>query len=105
MCPPNYLSEEHVSFLMHFHPRLYSLPGGQEPNRELRFALVDLLRDYPASFTNPMFCLRQFLDEYPRWSHEWLYDGDLETDFLHFLGETQKLARAPLGIEADFRNR
>ena len=103
MCPPYYLSDEHISFLMHFFPRLYNLPGGHESNRELRIALTQLLDDYPASLTNPMACFRRFLDEYPRWSHEWLYSGDLETDFLHFLGEMQRLVVAPLGLEVDFR--
>ncbi len=89
---------------MHFFPRFYSLPGGMEPNRELRFCLVELLHDYPASMANPMGVLRKFLDDYKRWSHEWLYSGDLETDFLRSLGQIQKAAREePAEIEMDFR--
>ena len=104
MCPPDYLSEEQISFLVHYFYRLYSLPGGMEPNRELRFSLITLLRDYPASLVNPMASLQQFLDEYKRWSHEWLYDGDLKTDYLRSLGEIQRAAREkPVGVEADFR--
>lgn len=104
MCPPDYISDEHVSFLMHFFPRLHSLPGGMEPNRELRFCLVELLRDYPASMANPMVVLRKFLDEYKSWSHGWLYTGDLETDFLRCLGQIQRVAKEKtVGVEADFR--
>jgi len=104
MCPPDYLSDEQVSFLMHFFYRLFSLPGGMEPNRELRMYLVDLLRDYPDSMVNPMASFRKFLDTYKRWSHEWLYEGDLETDFLRILGQIQKAAKEePVGIEMDFR--
>jgi len=102
MCPPYYLSEEHVSFLIQFYPRLYRLPGGVEPNRELRVALAQLLHDYPASLANPIACLRRFLDEHQQWSREWLYSSDLETDFLRFLGEIQSTAKAPLGLEVDF---
>ena len=54
MCPPYYLSDEHISFLVQFYPRLYSLPGWQEPNNELRRCLALLLSDYPASLINPL---------------------------------------------------
>ena len=48
--------------------------------------------------------LSSSLDEYKRWSHEWLYEGDLETDFLRILGQVQEAARAlPVGVEIDFR--
>ena len=89
---------------MHFFYRLYSLPGGQEPNRELRWCFADLLQKYPASLANPMASLREFLDEHKHWSHEWLYSGDLETDFLRILGQIQQAAREmPVGVEIDFR--
>ncbi len=102
--PPDYLSGEHISFLVQFYYRLYSLPGGQEPNRELRICLATLLRDYPSSMVNPMASFRTCLDEYKRWSREWLYEGDLETDFLRILGQIQEAARAvPVGIEIDLR--
>ncbi len=104
MCPPDYLSDEQVSFLVQFYYRLYNLPGGQEPNRELRMSLVDLLRDYPTSMVNPMDSFRKFLDEHKRFYHEWLYKGDLETDFLRILGHIQRAAReTPVGAEIDFR--
>ena len=103
-CPPDYLSDEQISFLVQFYYRLYSLPGGQEPNRELRGCLATLLRNYPASLANPMASLRKFLDEYKHWSHKWLYNGDLETDFLRLLGQIQRAAREnPMGVEIDFR--
>ena len=104
MRPPDYLSGEQISFLVQFYHRLYNLPGGQEPNRELRWCLGILLQDYPASLANPMASLRKFLDEHKHWSHEWLYDGDLETDFLRILGQIQRAAREmPVGVEIDFR--
>ena len=104
MCPPDYLSDEQISFLVEFYHRLYSLPGGQDPNRELRWCLGFLLRDYPASLASPMASFRKFLDEHKHWSHEWLYDGDLETDFLRILGQIQRAAReTTVGVEIDFR--
>jgi hypothetical protein len=104
MCPPYYLSDEQVSFLVQFHHRLYSLPGGQEPNRELRWCLAALLRNYPASLANPMASLQKLLHGHKHGSHEWLYDGDLETDFLRLLGQIQRAAREkPAGVEIDFR--
>lgn len=105
MCPPFYLSEEHLSFLKHFYPKLHSLPGGQEPNRELRFALAYLDRDYPASLVNPLATLRKFIDEHKRYAHEWKYQSDLEMDFLRSLAEIQKSAKTePAGFEVDFRS-
>ena len=104
MCPPDYLSDEQISFLVQFYHRLYSLLGGQEPNRELRLSFITFLQDYPASLANPMASLRKFLDEYKHWSHEWLYDGDLEADFLRLLGQIQREAREnPVGVEVDFQ--
>lgn len=82
--PPYYLFEEQLSFLVQFFFRLYNLPGGQDLNRELRMCLADLLRDYPASMVNPMASFRKFLDEHKRFYREWLYEGDLETDFSAF---------------------
>lgn len=104
MCPPSYLSDEQISFLVQFYYSLYNLPGGQEPNRELRMCLVDLLRDYPTSMLDPMASFHRFLDHHKRFHHEWLYDGDLETDFLHILGHLQKVAReSAVEVEIDFR--
>jgi len=103
-CPPDYLSEEQVSFLMQLYYTLYSLPGGEQPNRELRMCLAEFLRDYPGSMTNPLASLKKFLNTYKQWSHEWLYQGDLETDLLRTLGQIQKAAgEKPVGVEVDFR--
>jgi len=89
---------------VHFFHRLYSLPGGFKPNRELRFCLITFQRDYPASLADPMASLRKFLDEYKHQSYQQLYEGDLETDFLRSLGEIQRAAREmPVEVEADFR--
>ena len=53
---------------------------------------------------NPMASFQTFLDEYKRWSREWLYEDDLETDFLRILGQIQEAARAlPVGVEIDLR--
>ena len=102
--PTDYLSEDQISFLVQFYPRLYSLPGGTKLNRELRLCLITFLQDYPASSANPMASLQKFLDEYRHRSYQQLYDGDLETSFLRNLGEIQKAAREkPVGVEADFR--
>jgi hypothetical protein len=104
MRPPDYFSDEQVSFLMQFFPRLYSLPGGFQPNRELRYCLSTFLQDYPASSVNPMASLRKFLNGYKHLSYQQPYKGDLETDFLRILGQIQKAARENLvGVEADFR--
>jgi hypothetical protein len=102
MCPPYYLSGQQLSFLIQFYPRLYRLPGGMEPNRELRVALAQLLHDYPSSLADPIACLNRFLDEQEQWYDEWSYSGDLEKDFLRFLGKTQRAAKEPLGLEVDF---
>ena len=46
----------------------------------------------------------RFLEEYKRWPRDWLYEGDLETDFLRVLGQIQQAAREmPVGVEIDFR--
>jgi len=104
MCPPHYLSDEQISFLVQSYHKLYSLPGGQEPNRELRWCLAVLLQNYPASLTNPMVSYRQSLDEHKLLPRDWLYEGDLEADLLRLLGQIQSAAREePLGIEIDFR--
>ena len=104
MCPPYYLSDEQISFLMYFFYRLYSLPGGEDPNRELRWCLSVLLRDYPASLINPMVSYGKFLDEHKLGPRDCLYEGDLEADFLRLLGKIQSAAREkPLRIEINFR--
>lgn len=104
MCPPHYLSDEQISFLVQFYHKLYSLPGGQEPSSELRWRLAALLRNYPFSLANPMASFYKFLDEHQHGPKECLYDGDLEADFLCTLGQIQRAAREkPTGMEIDFR--
>jgi hypothetical protein len=51
-----------------------------------------------------MASLQKLLDEHKHGSHEWLYDGDLEADFLRLLGQIRRAAREkPAGAEIDFR--
>lgn len=103
MCPPDYISDKQISFLVQFYYRLYSLPGGPDPNRELRLYFITLLRNYPASLANPMASLKEFLDKHKHGRDEWLHDGDLETDFLQLLGQIQRAAvERPVGVEIDF---
>lgn len=104
MCPPSYLSNEQTSFHVQFYYSLYNLPRGQAHNQELRMCLADLLKDCPTSIDNLMGSFWRFLADHNRFHHEWLYDRDLETDFLRILGHFQRVAReSPLGVEIDFR--
>jgi len=103
MRPPDYLASEEVSFLVHFYLRLYNLPGGMEPNGQLRRCLAHLISDYPDSMSNPMASLRMCMDEHRRLSRLDQYEGDLEADFLRSLGEIQRSAKAmPFHVEIDF---
>jgi hypothetical protein len=105
MHPPDYLSSEQVSFLMHFYLRLYSLPGGMEPNGQLRRCLAHLIREYPDSMSNPMASFRECLNEQKHLPRAEPYEGDLETDFLRSLAEIQRSAREKLiHVEIDFRS-
>ena len=100
MCPPYYLPNGETSFLAHAYYKLYGLPGGFEPNRELRLCLAVFLRDYPFSLANPMLSFRRFLNEHERKGRKWLYEGDLEADFFRTLGEIQRRAGdQPIGVE------
>lgn len=105
MHPPDYLSKEQISFLMYFYPKLFSLPGGiNEPNGELRRVVANMIYDFPETLLDPMIAFRNLMNENAQYPREWLYTGDLETDFLRVLGEIQKVAKKnPIGIEADFR--
>jgi hypothetical protein len=104
MRPQDYLSEAQISFLVQFYPGLHHLPGLREHNRELRIFLAYLLREYPFSMVNVMESFDKCLQEFQRWSKDWHYTGDLETDFLLILGKIQKAAeKNPVGIEIDFR--
>jgi hypothetical protein len=103
-CPPYRVSAEQISFLMHFYPLLNSLPGGYEPNRELRWCLAEFLNKYPSSLRNPMPAFRRFVNEHRKWGFEWQYNGDLERDFLLFLGQVQRVAKEkPIDVNAIFR--
>ena len=83
---------------------LYSLPGQDNPDRELRWCLAKLLDRYPASAKKPMPILKKFVREQRRWGFKWLYTSDLEMDFLKFLGQVQKMAKdKPVEVEVDFR--
>jgi len=100
--PPYRLSPEQVSFLVQFFPRLYALPGGEEPNSDLRRCVADLLFGYPGSLKKPLKCLENFR----RSKQIFLtpYRGDLESDFLRFLGQVQRAAKEnPLDVEIDLR--
>jgi hypothetical protein len=90
-----------VSFWMHFHWKLEKLPGGLEPNGALRSSLVHLLF-MPDGLDDPMNNFR----EYQKWNSRQVqeYKGDLESDFLKFLGQVQRLAKEqPVETEVDFR--
>ena len=101
-CPPNRLSTDDVSFLVHFFPMLHKLPGGSEPNGELRYCLVTMLFDAPDALDNPTKYLRRF-QEQNRYKVQ-SYGGDLESDFLRFLGQVQRVAKEnPVDVEVDFR--
>jgi hypothetical protein len=82
---------------------LYKLPGQDNPNRELRWSLARLLDKYPASAKKPIPILKRFVREQHRRGFKWLYEGDLEADFLRFLGQVQRMAKEnPVEIEVDF---
>jgi hypothetical protein len=102
-CPPYYLSDENVSFLVQLFPRLYGLPGGMEQNGQLRGTVARMLRDYPESICDPILFIREFISEQHISPYNKPYVGDLETDFIRFLAETKRLAETRLGIEVDFR--
>lgn len=86
---------------MHFYPMLYKLPGGIEPNCALRSSLVHLLF-MPDGLDDPMNNFR----DYQKWNRRELqdYKGDLEGDFLKFLGQVQRLAKEkPVEVGVNFR--
>ncbi len=86
---------------MHFYPMLHDLPGGSEPNRELRWSLAQLLIKYPSSMREPFPVLqRRFVREYRKWGFEWKYRGDLEMEFLRFLGQIQREAKPGYTVTA-----
>ena len=105
MHPPDYLSSEQVSFLMHFFPRLYSLPGGGRPNWQLRSCLGSFITEYPASMRYPMSSLHASIAEHKHVLLPKTYEGDLEAGFLRSLGAVQGAAREmPIHMTIDFRS-
>ena len=86
---------------MHFYSMLNHLPGGSESNRGLRWSLAQLLINYPSSVKKPLAVLQKFLKEHKRWGFQWQYGGDIETDFLRFLGKVQKAVKDnPINVDA-----
>jgi hypothetical protein len=101
MNPPGHLSQEQVAFLVQFYPMLYSLPGGFEPNADLRRCVADLLWDYPRSMVNPTKCVHEYREQNKDETQS--YKGDLEADYLRFLAKVQKAAKEnPMDVECDF---
>jgi hypothetical protein len=92
LCPPDHLSIEQVSFLVHFYPRLFSLPGSAEGNSDLRRCLASILPEFPFSIGDPLAALHRFRREHE--DEYQLYAGDLEADYLRFLGQVSQAARA-----------
>ena len=101
MNPPDHLSQEQVAFLIQFYPMMRKLPGGFEPNADLRLCLVDFLWYYPIVLANPMKCLLQFREQ--NQDNLQTYKGDLEADYLRFLAKVLKAAKQnPMDVEFDF---
>ena len=99
--PPFYLSSEQVSFLVQLYPMIFNLPGGFEPQGMLRQCVVSLLHPYPESMINPLAALQKERDQ--NRYRPWTYIGDLEGDFIKFLGQVQRMAKEkPIEVEVDF---
>jgi hypothetical protein len=104
LCPPDYLTGSQIAFLVQFYPRLFSLPGWGKTNAELRRCLATLLLNYPHSLLDPLAALRQARGNCPDSSQPYL--GDLESDYLRFLGQVHQAAQEqPLKLEVDFRQK
>ncbi len=88
MTPPAHLSREQIAFLIQYFPLLYRLPGGFEPNSDLRRRVADFHWNFPAVLTNPMKCVHDFLEK--NQNEPMTYEGDLEGDYLKFLAKVQK---------------
>jgi hypothetical protein len=101
MNPPDCLSQDHISFLIQFYPMLYNLPGGFEPNADLRRCVADVLCNYPAIMANPTKCVHEF--QLRNKDKDQFYEGDLEADYLRFIAKVQKAAKEnPVDVEFDF---
>ena len=80
---------------------LFGLPGGFEPNADLRRCVADFHWNYPAIETNPMKCINEFREQNK--DNPQTYQGDLEADYLRFLAKVQKAAKEnPMDVEFDF---
>jgi hypothetical protein len=83
---------------------LEKLPFGA--NQALRSCLVDLLFEIPDKLDNPIKVLREYQNS-KLVSHKddiKAYQGDLEQDYLKYLGKVHRLAKEqPVEIEVDFR--
>ena len=101
MNPPAHLSRERVAFLSQFFPMLFGLPGGFEPNADLRQCVAGFHWNYPAIEANPMKCINEFQEQNK--DNPQTYQGDLEADYLMFLAKVQKAAKEhPVDFEFDF---
>ena len=99
--PPDHLSPEQIAFLIQYFPLLYRLPGGFEPNSDLRRCVADFHWNFPAVLTNPMKCVHDFLEQ--NQNEPLTYEGDLEADYLKFLAKLQKAAKEnAVDVEFDF---
>ena len=78
------------------------MPGGFEPNGELRFILAQLLEDYPKSMNDVMAKFYKSRIEHGKWFPGPRYVGDSETDYLKFLGEIKQMAKRIEAPDADF---
>ena len=104
MHPPQQMTAAQVAFLMNFYSRLNALPGSYLPNGELRFMLCRLLDEYPDSLVDAMSHFNQGRAAYTRIYHGIKYEGDLETDYLKFLGDTQQISKKTEAPGVEFGN-
>jgi hypothetical protein len=98
---PGLLDKNQISFLAHFYPGLFKLPGWGQPTAALRRCLALILLDFPAAWSAPVPLVHKFIEENN--DEVKLYPGDLEADYFKFLGEVQKSAQEyPLNLELNF---
>jgi hypothetical protein len=101
MTPPSHLSREQVSFFIQYFPLLYRLPGGFEPNSDLRRCVADFHWNYPGILVNPVKCVHDFQEQ--NQNEPLTYEGDLEADHIEFLAKVQKAAKEnPVDVDFDF---
>jgi hypothetical protein len=102
MIPPAHLSCEQVSFLIQYFPMLYSLPSGFESNSDLRRCAANFHWDYPDILAYPLKCVHDFQEQNQDEPRK--YEGDLEADYLKFLGNVQKAAKEnPVDVKFEFQ--